>query len=137
MNHTSSRSHTIFRLKIQSLSSNFIKKYRQEKREIASNINNNSLLNALSSEAFNFSYFRNSEDEGTVVTEALLNFVDLAGSEKVSHHWNEETEQITNFKAKDRVKEGQYINKSLFFLMQVISMRAKETNKFKKKLILI
>lgn len=129
MNHTSSRSHTVFRLKIQSLSSNLIKRYRAEKREIKANINNNSLLNALSSDTFNFSYFKNNEEEGTIVKEAYLNFVDLAGSEKVSHHWTEENEKTVVEKSKERVKEGQYINKSLFFLTQVFAMRGKENVK--------
>jgi kinesin family protein 4/21/27/centromeric protein E len=42
-----------------------------------------------------------------------MNFVDLAGSEKASIHSQE-----------DRLKEGQHINKSLFFLTQVISMKS-------------
>ncbi len=47
--------------------------------------------------------------------------MDLAGSEKVSNHTNsvEDANLILESyegKIKDRIKEGQYINKSLFFL---------------------
>jgi hypothetical protein len=33
-----------------------------------------------------FSVSNSDKHEGTLITEALLNFVDLAGSEKVSNH---------------------------------------------------
>jgi len=60
---------------------------------------------------------------------AVLNFVDLAGSEKASIHEassnhskspNRQQSQVAN----DRVREGQYINRSLFFLTQVINLKA-------------
>ena len=90
MNHTSSRSHCIFRLSVQTVTNNFIRDYRREYQK-RSNINNDMLR----------IQFGNSSDlstnvnvvgeetlrkEGTMVTESLLNFVDLAGSEKVSNH---------------------------------------------------
>jgi len=101
MNHQSSRSHTIFRLFIQ---------------------NNESLsrLNEPSQKGY------------TVCKESILNFIDLAGSEKVSNHHTGKVETrgamsdaLVNSSIKDRVKEGKHINKSLFFLTQVISMKAK------------
>jgi len=78
MNHTSSRSHTIFRLTVQSVTNNFIREYRREMSKCSTNINNLELKN----QKFN----DQEETEGTIVTESLLNFVDLAGSEKVSNH---------------------------------------------------
>lgn len=42
------------------------------------------------------------QSSGALVTESVLNFVDLAGSEKVSNHFEENTDQDTN----RRVKEG-------------------------------
>lgn len=63
---------------------------------------------------------------------AVLNFVDLAGSEKASIH-----ETLSNHSksphrqsqvAHDRVREGQYINRSLFFLTQVINLKASLTS---------
>lgn len=102
MNHQSSRSHTIFRLFIQNIEHNY-----------------NDI---------------NSSDAGySVYKESILNFIDLAGSEKVSNHHNSKAENkgsmmsdsIINSNIKDRVREGKHINKSLFFLTQVISMKAK------------
>ena len=79
MNHTSSRSHTIFRLFVKAVTNNFIRNYRKEMRD-SSNINNENLLKELNDSD------ENCIQTGTLVTEALLNFVDLAGSEKVSNH---------------------------------------------------
>lgn len=87
MNHSSSRSHTIFRLTVQTVTNTYIREYRRETREKGSNINNDELKNRMSSAE------KERDDpegpgEGTTVTESLLNFVDLAGSEKVSNHHN-------------------------------------------------
>ena len=88
MNHSSSRSHTIFRVYIQALSSSWNNK---------GNGNN-----------------------PAYVTESWFNFVDLAGSEKISNH-----DQIEEGnKLQMRVKEGKHINKSLFFLTQVIQLKS-------------
>jgi len=67
--------------------------------------------------------------------ESFLNFIDLAGSEKVSNHQNysdfvskNSNGYSTNFQIsnsiQERVKEGKHINKSLFFLTQVISLKS-------------
>lgn len=66
----------------------------------------------------------------TKVSESQLDFVDLAGCEKMGVHDNEspyvKQQLITgSFNKKDRMKETQHINKSLFFLTQVISQLAK------------
>jgi len=53
------------------------------------------------------------------VYESVCNFVDLAGSEKLSRFDNE-NEQSKN----DRIKESKSINKSLFFLTQIINMKS-------------
>ena len=64
-------------------------------------------------------------DNKGIATESIMNFVDLAGSEKVSVH-----DKAKNFspsgndKLKERVNESKHINKSLFFLTQVISLRS-------------
>ena len=60
--------------------------------------------------------------------------MDLAGSEKYESFENnfaEERPKSWQFeemkvKYKDRIKEGKYINKSLFFLTQVISKKGHE-----------
>lgn len=83
MNHHSSRSHTIFRLTVQSMTNNFIREYRHEKSRSSTNINNSELRSH-----FEATFDRKLRKEGTIVTESLLNFVDLAGSEKVSNHLN-------------------------------------------------
>ena len=80
MNHASSRSHTIFRLTVQSVTNNFIREYRREKDK-CTNINNSELRSQ-----FEETYENHTKTEGTIVTESMLNFVDLAGSEKVSNH---------------------------------------------------
>ncbi|EGR30278.1 kinesin motor domain protein, partial [Ichthyophthirius multifiliis] len=102
MNHNSSRSHSIFKVNVQSI---MVKKEKY-------GINNQS----------------------TVIQSSELNFIDLAGSEKLSNHQNIEEFLLNSAQKnqnlspqdtiKDRIKEGQYINKSLFFLTQVISQIA-------------
>ncbi|CAK92104.1 unnamed protein product (macronuclear) [Paramecium tetraurelia] len=109
MNHNSSRSHAIFRLYVQSITNNFIRQYRREQSQ-----HKFPTLEQLESE--------NNQLKGAMVTESVLNFVDLAGSEKVSNHFEDAEIQDTN----RRVKEGQYINKSLFFLTQVIYLKAED-----------
>lgn len=103
MNHASSRSHTIFRLYVKSIPSHV------------------------------------KPGEDSLFTESVLNFVDLAGSEKLDIHdglrakKRENSLNGSNFSMaatalnntlKDRTKESQHINKSLFFLTQVISLKA-------------
>lgn len=58
--------------------------------------------------------------------------MDLAGSEKYAS--NGPDEKLKSWQAdellvknKERLKEGQYINKSLFFLTQVISKKSSES----------
>ena len=63
MNHQSSRSHSIFRLSVQSITRDEEESLKEE-----------------------FSEENSSEVSDRVITEAILNFVDLAGSEKVSNH---------------------------------------------------
>jgi hypothetical protein len=77
MNHSSSRSHAIFRIYVQAVASPWL---RGEKAQAGESL----------------------------VTESWLNFVDLAGSERVSAH--DKLEQ--GDKTKERIKEGQHINKS-------------------------
>lgn len=56
--------------------------------------------------------------------ESVCNFVDLAGSEKVSRFEDEE-----GFDKTARIKESKSINKSLFFLTHIINKMGKnETN---------
>jgi len=81
MNHTSSRSHTIFRLAVQTLTNSFIRDYRKEQNDTTSNINNFDLKTQVEVVSNGLA-----GAHGTIVTESLLNFVDLAGSEKVSNH---------------------------------------------------
>jgi len=85
MNHVSSRSHTIFRLMVQTVSSSFIKDYRGQQQQQddpcnTSNINNQELRMHIEA------HLQAKTGQKTVITESLLNFVDLAGSEKVSNH---------------------------------------------------
>lgn len=59
---------------------------------------------------------------GNVNCSAILNFVDLAGSEKASIHELRSSSPFSSVQIpnpnvlSDRVREGQYINRSLFFL---------------------
>ncbi|EAS00562.2 kinesin motor catalytic domain protein (macronuclear) [Tetrahymena thermophila SB210] len=96
MNHVSSRSHTIFRLYVRAMPKD--------------------LTNG---------------NQG--ITESILNFVDLAGSEKISiHHTNSKSSNNliagnnsnVNSQLKERQIESKTINKSLFFLTQVISLKS-------------
>lgn len=83
--------------------------------------------------------FQNSEDEATFIREGSLNFVDLAGCERLLYDYKlkgnfggrrnsgkagggfygQKTEKNL------RLKESKAINKSLFFLTQVIFMASK------------
>jgi len=56
-----------------------------------------------------------------MITNNFLNFVDLAGSEKISNYFGQENTFQYNNK---RLKEGLSINKSLFYLTQVIHILA-------------
>jgi hypothetical protein len=71
MNHRSSRSHTIFRLYLHSFTNEFIRSHRGEFGG-SSNVNNREMIDALIGVE--------EKQGGTLVTEAVLNFVDLAGS---------------------------------------------------------
>ena len=91
------------------------------------------------------------DSEKTIMTESILvnnyqfswkstqNFVDLAGSEKITiydtmkksrdysaNHYSSGSQQNTSLNTiiKERVNESKHINKSLFFLTQVISLRS-------------
>ncbi|KRX00715.1 P-loop containing nucleoside triphosphate hydrolase [Pseudocohnilembus persalinus] len=96
MNHVSSRSHTIFRLYVRSIPK----------------------------------VFNNQQKEG--ITESVLNFVDLAGSEKIVNHNFSKTRNnsgsignhLMQTQLKERQNESKNINKSLFFLTQVISLKS-------------
>ena len=102
LNHQSSRSHTIFRIQV-----------------------NASQLSAQGDQGLKSS------------TQAYINFIDLAGSEKIgnqSHNlpvderfYTKKYISICIFSckkiSKDRFKESQSINKSLFFLTRVIAMK--------------
>jgi hypothetical protein len=67
MNHLSSRSHTIFKLSVKTFSNCQIKQ---------KHINNDELINSAM------------KNKSSIITEACINFVDLAGSEKISNHFN-------------------------------------------------
>eukprot|EP00347_Sterkiella_histriomuscorum_P006555 403352327 len=124
LNHSSSRSHTLFRLQVQSITNNFL---QQE---------NSQAFNTSMSSVSPQKVMAPNKELRKYVTQSVLNFVDLAGSERVSSHYdNKDPDElfVTNFgdqvptidsNVKNRVNEGKNINKSLFFLTQVISMRA-------------
>jgi hypothetical protein len=144
MNHHSSRSHAIFRLTVQSITNNFIRNYRREQSQLKlptiQQLETSS--SELSDSTEQVDQLNGALVQGALITESILNFVDLAGSEKVSNHTNGIDESFAmsvadsrfedpyastaTHRAKDRVKEGQYINKSLFFLTQVIFLKAED-----------
>ena len=69
-------------------------------------------------------YTNESEDDEnfTFSTEACINFIDLAGSEKITTAPVSE-DAVRNSNRKDRNKESSAINKSLFFLTRVIALK--------------
>lgn len=83
MNHNSSRSHAIFRIKVKSITNTFIRNYRRSVAR-APNVNNEELLKVL----FREEHTSDEKIDGALIAESMLNFVDLAGSEKVSAHTN-------------------------------------------------
>lgn len=62
-------------------------------------------------------------DKDNQVYESTCNFVDLAGSEKLSKYEDE-----NNRVKSDRIKESKSINKSLFFLTQIINFKSTMKN---------
>lgn len=68
MNHLSSRSHTIFKLSVKTFTNCQMRQDNTLNHEVISNATKN---------------------KSTVITEACINFVDLAGSEKISNHFNQ------------------------------------------------
>ena len=81
-NHSSSRSHTIFRVNIKTITNNFIRNYK--KGEENNNINGDE-ENVNNVEVLSFVDKISKEDlkNGSILTESVVNFVDLAGSEKL------------------------------------------------------
>ena len=64
-----------------------------------------------------------------IQTCSFLNFVDLAGSERISNYLSKEIKQNKDYNQSIRLKEGLSINKSLFYLTQVIHMLSQKTSK--------
>ena len=87
LNHCSSRSHTIFRLTIQSVTSSSIRQYMRSGTNLRIDPENEERQNAASS----------NDEDGTIVSESYLNFVDLAGSERVSNHHALVEESSSNY----------------------------------------
>lgn len=67
-------------------------------------------------------------DKEESILEGICNFVDLAGSEKLSG--TTDTSQGENKNATDRLQESKHINKSLFFLTQIIYMKSRMNGAF-------
>jgi hypothetical protein len=82
MNHHSSRSHTIFRITVQSITNRLIRNYRREQSQLSLQ----TLQQLESSTSSTPTPTPTSTVTGALITESVLNFVDLAGSEKVSNH---------------------------------------------------
>ena len=116
LNRSSSRSHTLFRLQVQSITNSFL----SEGKLAADTVGSASKLG---------------KELKKYVTQSVLNFVDLAGSEKVAAHFDRDPDELfvaefceqprLDAGVRSRVREGKNINKSLFFLTQVIQMRAR------------
>jgi hypothetical protein len=132
MNHHSSRSHTIFRVNVTSITTITTKEMREQLR----------------SEEDEESYSDLEDTTHNLTTESILNFVDLAGSERVSN-LQESSNPIetivpskgnigqltTSFRSQLKrtltpqkpghvemlMTEGKHINSSLFYLTQVIT----------------
>ena len=130
LNHASSRSHTIFKVYVLSISNNYIKD-RLQSRQYEQNVNQEDLISVAMDNYY--------DEDGTTVIEGQMNFVDLAGSEKISNHHSlieelafrkeeiaEELLQNDYRTIRERIKESQAINKSLFFLTQVISLKSQD-----------
>ena len=83
MKHTSSRSHTIFRFTVQTLSNNCIKIQRQENPNM-NYVNNEDWKNLF-------------KEFNSVYTEAMINFVDLAGNDKLYNYLNDDIKFILFF----------------------------------------
>ena len=110
MNHTSSRSHTLFRVTVQSVI------------RFEPTVDESGGAGSLE---------RLASITSAVNVQAVLNFIDLAGSERtdMSEGKRKSSPGGGGFGERRQVqKEGQHINKSLFFLTQVIAMRASGTS---------
>lgn len=112
MNHHSSRSHTIFRLNVASVTTVFTRDMCLSSPQDC-----------------------DSDDSNNITTESVLNFVDLAGSERATSLQDLEPvsplrrSSVSSRRACSKspnsletlVNEGKHINTSLFYLCQVIS----------------
>lgn len=67
-----------------------------------------------------FRLFIQKETKDMQILESMFNFVDLAGSEKISKYDKEETLTAKS----NRIQESKSINKSLFFLTTIINAKA-------------
>ena len=76
MNHVSSRSHTIFRIAITAFTNSCIRELRHETLNRKINLDDN--LNVIEAN-------KDLLKQETLVTESFVNFVDLAGSEKITN----------------------------------------------------
>lgn len=71
--------------------------------------------------------------ENETVFEGICNFVDLAGSEKLGAMLEDKQASLRQREVQsiaDRVHESKHINKSLFFLTQIIYMKSRNTKAF-------
>lgn len=95
MNHVSSRSHTIFRIAITTFTNNAIRQMRKE--TVGKKFNLDANLNIISTSGNNAAIF----EPETLVTESYINFVDLAGSEKIANSNIEEDGPSNNMSSSE------------------------------------
>lgn len=73
-------------------------------------------------------YFQQSAQNKHIFTSSYLNFVDLAGSERIANYVGGKEAGPAEFNQSTRLKEGLSINKSLFYLTQVIHMLSQRSS---------
>ena len=87
MNHNSSRSHTIFRINVQSITNRLIRNYRREQSQLRLPTIDQ-LDSSRISDVSDARVPEGAQMQGALITDSVLSFIDLAGSEKVSNHAN-------------------------------------------------
>ena len=68
------------------------------------------------------------KDNMTMQSSSYLNFVDLAGSEKITNYYGNKVAGDREISHNNRLKESLSINKSLFNLTQVIHLLSQKPN---------
>lgn len=134
MNEKSSRSHTIFRLVIESRKTAEAIARDEEQLGRLSPSHNTEELVALDDDGFTAADVtgKDAKKGKTMARVSILNIVDLAGSECLEKIYTPDEAKGKNMSLRCLIREGHHINKSLLSLKKVIGALAKQSARGEK-----